>query len=131
LLKFVASTGHARQEDFFSSSLWPQEFNFVYQRAFLCALPRRVWGDWAKRIAELIAPGGRLGGFFYFDESERGPPFELKAGELEGLLSPCFKVIETATSQDSIKLFQGKELWQVLERLPHDRVGKFRQPRIS
>jgi SAM-dependent methyltransferase len=122
---------HVRQEDFFSSSLRPQEFDFVYERAFLCALPRRIWSDWAKRNAELITPGGRLGGFFYFDESERGPPFGLKAGELEGLLSPCFKVIETATSQDSIKLFQGKELWQVLERLPHDRVGKFRQPRIS
>ena len=109
--------GQVRQEDFFSPTLKPQEFDFVYERAFLCALPRRMWSDWARRIAELIAPGGRLGGFFYFDDSERGPPFGLKAGELEDLLSSCFRLIETATPHDSIKVFEGKELWQVWERL--------------
>jgi hypothetical protein len=109
---------HVRQEDFFSPSLRPQEFDFVYERAFLCALPRRMWSDWTKRVAELIAPGGRLGGFFYFDESERGPPFGLKTGELEGSLSPRFRLIETAAPQDSIKVFEVKELWQVWERLP-------------
>jgi SAM-dependent methyltransferase len=110
--------GHVKQEDFFSPSLRPNEFEFIYERAFLCALPRRRWSDWAKRMAELIAPGGRLGGFFYFGESVRGPPFGLKDGELEGLLSPRFKLVETAAPLDSIKAFQGKELWQVWERLP-------------
>jgi Thiopurine S-methyltransferase (TPMT) len=109
---------HVRQEDLFSSSLSSQAFDFVYERAFLCALPRRMWSDWANRIAELIAPSGRLDGFFYFDEGERGPPFGLKAGELEGLLLPRFRLIETATPQDSIKVFESKELWQVWERLP-------------
>ncbi len=50
-------------------------FAVVYERAFLCALPRRLWVDWARRVAELVAPGGLLAGFFYFDAGDRGPPF--------------------------------------------------------
>jgi thiopurine S-methyltransferase len=55
-------------------------FDLVYERAFLCALPRRIWPRYAPRVAELLQPSGRLAGFFYFDDGERGPPFGLKSG---------------------------------------------------
>src|SRR6266853_1598818 len=48
------------------------------ERAFLCALPRRLWPSYARRLFELLRPEGRLAGFFYFDDGERGPPFGLK-----------------------------------------------------
>lgn len=107
-----------REEDFFSPRFAVHSFDFVYERAFLCALPRRMWNEWAKRNMELLAPGGRLGGFFFSDDAERGPPFGLKHGELETLLAPWFKKIEHALPVESIALFKGKESWQVWERLP-------------
>ena len=88
-------------------------FDLVYERAFLCALPRRLWPDYAPRVAELLHPAGRLAGFFYFDDAERGPPFGLKAGELEALLGERFDRVTDAAVGDSIPIFTGKERWQV------------------
>lgn len=91
-------------------------FDLVYERAFLCALPRRIWPRYAPRVAELLRPGGRLAGFFYFDEGERGPPFGLKSGELEALLGGRFDRIADSPVGDSIPIFAGKERWQVWAR---------------
>ena len=93
-------------------------FEMVYERAFLCALPRRLWADWGKRMAELVQSGGTLAGFFYFDTGDHGPPFPLHAqSELAGLLEPAFERIEDAPVPDSIDVFRGKERWQVWRRV--------------
>jgi SAM-dependent methyltransferase len=105
-----------KQEDYFASALAPQSFDFIYERAFLCALPRKLWGNWAKRTADLLSPGGQLAGFFFFDNSERGPPFGLMMGELETLLAPNFTLVEEHMPEDSIPVFKGKEKWQVWVR---------------
>ena len=88
-------------------------FDLVYERAFLCALPRRLWPGYAPRVAELLRPTGRLAGFFYFDEGERGPPFGLKQGELQSLLRERFDLAADSAVGDSIPIFAGKERWQV------------------
>lgn len=106
----------ARQGDFFAP-IEGEPFEVVYERAFLCALPRRLWRDWARRIAEVVAPGGVLAGFFYFDAGERGPPFPLHdRSELDGLLVPAFERLEDAPVDDSIAVFAGRERWQVWRR---------------
>jgi SAM-dependent methyltransferase len=102
------------QGDFFAHPLG--EFELVYERAFLCALPRPLWPRWAARVAEVLRPGGRLVGFFFWRDDERGPPFGLKEGELEQLLAPAFDRIEDAPVADSIPVFAGNERWQVWRR---------------
>jgi len=105
-----------RRADFFAD-LGAPPLPFVYERAFLCALPRRRWPEWAARMAELVAPGGYLAGFFYFDEGERGPPFPLHSqAELDALLGPAFERIDDAPVPDSIAVFAGKERWQAWRR---------------
>jgi hypothetical protein len=77
-----------------------------------------MWHDWAKRVAELVRPAGRLAGFFHFDPQERGPPFGLRGQEeLEALLAPAFERTADEPVADSIAVFQGKERWQVWRRL--------------
>ncbi len=101
-----------RLEDFFGFDPGGP-FDLVYERAFLCALPRRLWPDYARRVSELLELEGRLAGFCFFDDLERGPPFGLKTGELEALLGERFeRSVNTAVS-DSIPIFAGKERWQV------------------
>jgi hypothetical protein len=102
------------QGDFFAHPLG--SFDLVYERAFLCALPRVHWPRWAARVAEVVRPGGRLAGFFFWSDDERGPPFGLKAGELEALLAPAFDRIDDAAVADSIPVFAGRERWQVWRR---------------
>jgi SAM-dependent methyltransferase len=101
--------------DFFEFD-FEARFDLVYERAFLCALPRRLWSRYAERVVELMGPQGRLAGFYFFDDSERGPPFGLKAGELETLLGEHFERTTDAEVGDSIPIFTGKERWQIWSR---------------
>jgi len=104
-----------RLADFFEFD-FGRSFDLVYERAFVCALPRRLWPRYAPRVSQLLRPDGRLAGFFYFDDGERGPPFGLKAGELETLLGDRFKRVADAEVGDSIPIFAGKERWQIWSR---------------
>lgn len=112
-----AHGARVRKADFFAP-IAEAPFDLVYERAFLCALPRRLWRDWGARVATLVKPGGRLAGFFHFDTAERGPPFGLRAQEeLDALLVPAFERIADEPVADSIAVFQGRERWQVWRRL--------------
>lgn len=93
-------------------------FDLVYERAFLCALPRRLWPAWASRMAELVHPGGELAGFFYLDDNERGPPFGTSEHALRGLRAGAFEVAESEAipPAQSLPVFKGKEIWQVWKR---------------
>jgi SAM-dependent methyltransferase len=106
-----------RQGDFFAP-MAEAPFAVVYERAFLCALPRRLWRDWGRRVATLVEPGGLLAGYFFFDAGERGPPFPLHSqAELDALLAGAFDRVADAAVDDSVAVFQGKERWQVWQRL--------------
>jgi SAM-dependent methyltransferase len=108
--------GRVRNADFFAFETMP--FDVVYERAFLCALPRPMWTRWAGRVAELVRPGGELAGFFYFDDNERGPPFGIAPQALQALLEEHFALeSETAVPPgESIPVFKSKERWQVWRR---------------
>src|SRR5256885_3538564 len=88
------------------------KFDLVYERAFLCSLPRPLRQRYVQRALELLSPWGRLAGFFFFEDGERGPPFGLKSGELEALLEGHFERTSDAAVQDSIPIFVGKDRWQ-------------------
>lgn len=103
------------EADFFA---WQpaQPPGLIYERAFLCALPRAMWPQLAARYASLLPPGGLLAGFFFFDDAVKGPPFGMAHAQLEALLTPHFTRIEDAAVDDSIPVFAGKERWQVWQR---------------
>lgn len=101
-------------------------YAWVYERAFLCALPPRLWSRWAQAVATLVAPSGVLAGFFHIDpeanhtpaESRRGPPFSLRREELASLLDVHFvrAAAHPVATEDSIPVFRGKEWWMVWRR---------------
>ena len=90
----------------------------IYERAFFCALPARMRPEIVRRWAGLLAPGGLLAGFFFFDEAPKGPPFGISPAELESLLTPFFERIADEPVADSLPVFAGKERWQVWRRRP-------------
>jgi SAM-dependent methyltransferase len=104
------------QQDFFEFKA--QAFDLVYERAFLCALPRHLWTRWAHRLSELVHPGGELAGFFYLDDNQRGPPFGIAPHALNALLRDNFELSEEKAipPEQSIPVFQRKEVWQVWKR---------------
>ncbi|MBZ2205801.1 methyltransferase [Massilia soli] len=90
--------------------------DMIYERAFLCALPRAMWPDVARRWAQLLPPGAVLAGFFFFDDAPKGPPFGISRDDLDGLLRGDFECVEDAEVADSIPVFAGKERWMVWRR---------------
>jgi SAM-dependent methyltransferase len=111
-----ALSGLVKKADFFNLQEGP--FDLVYERAFLCALPRVLWPDWGRRVAELVRPGGELAGFFYIDDNPRGPPFGVSRERLNELRGKAFEVTENQAlrAEQSLPVFQGKEIWQVWKR---------------
>lgn len=85
----------------------------IYERAFLCALPRRLWPAWGERMAALLPAGGLLAGFFFLCPDLKGPPFGILPEQLETLLDGRFERIEDAPAEDSLPVFAGRERWQV------------------
>lgn len=103
------------EADFFKwEPVYPIEL--IYERAFLCALPRVMWPQVAARWAELLAPGALLAGFFFFDEVVKGPPFGIRSAALNALMTPHFVCLDDAPVADSIPVFEGKERWQLWQR---------------
>ena len=105
-----------RLADFFHFDPGPEKFDVVYERAFLCALPRTLWAGYAARMAELLGPGKRLVGFFFYGDSPRGPPFGTSPEELHALLDPAFELVEDRVAAESLAVFQSGERWQVWRR---------------
>jgi SAM-dependent methyltransferase len=105
-----------RKADFFA--LAEASFDLVYERTFLCALPRHQWSRWATRMSELVRPAGRIAGFFYYDDNERGPPFGISAQALHALLDATFELSEdeAVPAAQSVPVLAGKERWQVWKR---------------
>jgi len=101
-----------RLADFFEADLG-EPYDLVYERAFLCSLPRALRPRYAQRVATLLGPRGRIAGLFFFEDGERGPPFGLRSGELESLLSERFEQTQDKAVDDSIPIFAGKERWKV------------------
>lgn len=105
-----------READFFAfnPSVPPQ---WIYERAFLCALPPARREDYARRMAELAAPGCLLAGLFFFGENgKKGPPFAIGETELHALLTPYFECIDERAVSGSLAVFVGRERWLTWRR---------------
>lgn len=101
-----------RHADFFAENP-NRPFDLVYERTFLCALPRNLWPAWAEQVAHCLHAGGLLVGFFFTGEEPDPPPTPLAPGELEALLGGRFTLVEKTPVSDSLPLFVGRETWQI------------------
>lgn len=107
---------HVREADFFAlDDRVP--YQWVYERAFLCALPPGVWPAYADKMRRLVETGGVLAGYFFLKETPKGPPFGIGAGQLTELLGNGFQCEESRLVDSIVPIFQGHEYWQVWRRV--------------
>ena len=106
---------HVIEADFFEYT--PQQpLDLVYERAFLCAMPREMWPRVVQRWAQLLPENGLLLGYFFFDSNPKGPPFGADREQLSWLMSTYFDLEQDAPVEDSIPVFKGKERWMAWRR---------------
>jgi SAM-dependent methyltransferase len=111
--------------DFFQERMPVASFDVIYERTFLCALQPQHRRAYALHCAELLKPGGRLAGFFYYKKTalKEGPPWGLAWGEAEALFLDYFDLDRDDEVADSIALFKGRERWQERTRNKRPVVG--------
>lgn len=111
--------GVVSEADFFAQD-FGQPFDWIYERAFLCALPPRLWVDWANRCAALLKPGGVLAGYFVLadavPEPRRGPPFVTTRAELLALLDRDFELGGDAEVTSPLPVFEGERWFAWIRR---------------
>jgi hypothetical protein len=89
---------------------------WVFERAFLCALPLAQRERYAQRMAALLRPGALLAGYFFIDEPQKGPPFPIGRAELDALLTPYFTLVDDQPATGSLPIFEGRERWMTWRR---------------
>lgn len=108
-------TGRIIRADFFKSD-FGKRFDLVYERTFLCAMHPRKWTGYAKRVAELLRPGGKLIGIFFYGTEPEPPPYPIHEAQAKELFGKYFRLIRDLKVSDSVPMFAGMERWQEWER---------------
>ena len=97
--------------DFFQHDFGGERFDLCYEQSFLCALPPRLWPDYASRIAQLLRPGGLLMGVFFFGQEPEPPPYPLDEAKDQELFGARFSLLKSVPIPDSHPFYVGGEHW--------------------
>lgn len=102
------------QMDFFHLD---QSFDLIIEQTFFCAISPKLRPAYAKKMQELLNPGGKLTGLlFNFPLSEKGPPFGGSKEEYINHFKNLFSIHKMEACYNSIKPRQGNELFFTLIR---------------
>lgn len=73
----------------------PEPFSLVWDHTFFCALPLGLRAAWGRRVAHLVAQGGRYAALVFptgKPAEEGGPPFGMSADDLRAALGDAFEL---------------------------------------
>lgn len=112
---FPALADRILEADFFGTAVDGQ-WGWVYERAFLCALPPKLAVAYADRMARLVAPGGVLAGYFFLRTQAKGPPFGMSLEALQQILAPYFMLQKQLPLSHSLPVFAPDEYWLQWQR---------------
>ena len=107
--------GKILRADFFKYN-FRTRFDLVYERTFLCALHPRRWPRYAQRVAELLRPGGKLVGVFFYGIEPEPPPYPINKTQAAKVFGKYFRLVRDLKVSDSVPMFAGMERWQEWER---------------
>ena len=105
--------GQLIEGDFFAHA---GRYDLILEQTFFCALNPALRPDYAKKMHELLAPGGRLVGLWFDRDFPAGPPFGGSREEYLGYFDPYFNVQTFAPATNSIGPRAGSELFGILEK---------------
>ncbi|MDI9861363.1 methyltransferase domain-containing protein [Flectobacillus roseus] len=96
-------------EDFFEHV---DSYDLILEQTFFCALPPSMRKQYVQKMAELLAPQGKLVGLLFASEFDKaGPPFGGTTEEYLQLFNPYFKSEILEPCHNSIRPRQGNELF--------------------
>jgi methyl halide transferase len=114
-----------KNNNFPASQVFHQDFfdhqgtyDLILEQTFFCALDPKFRPEYAKKMAELLNPGGRLVGVLFDREfSFEGPPFGGNSSEYRTYFEPYFEFEKFEPCYNSIPQRMGSELFISLRKL--------------
>ncbi|HEV3410456.1 MAG TPA: methyltransferase domain-containing protein [Chthoniobacterales bacterium] len=107
-----------RLGDFFVYDFADRPFDLIYERTFLSSLAPSRWPDYARRMAELLKPRGKLVGIFIYGHEPDPPPFPLSEEPARKMFANAFRLTRNELLPNSLPVFAGmEERWQEWTRL--------------
>jgi thiopurine S-methyltransferase len=94
--------------DFFTFS---NQFDLIFEQTLFCAIDPKLRPDYAKHVAELIKPGGKLVGVLFDTDFLSGPPFGGSKEEYMEYFSPWFSKIYMEKCYNSTEPRKDSELF--------------------
>lgn len=102
------------QSDFFE---WQRMYDLILEQTFFCALDPKLRQAYAKKMHDLLNPGGKLVGLFFdFPLTESGPPFGGHYKEYVETFEKWFDIRVFERCHNSVKPRLGKELFLIFEK---------------
>ncbi|MGB3184023.1 MAG: methyltransferase domain-containing protein [Cyclobacteriaceae bacterium] len=107
-------TSHLIHEDFFDHE---GQYDLIVEQTFFCSLDPGRREDYAKKMLELLKPGGILVGVLFDDKlNDDHPPFGGNSEDYKPHFEDRFKVLHFERSRNSIKPREGRELFIELQK---------------
>lgn len=103
---------HIFHKDFFDLD---EKFDLVFEQTFFCAIHPDMRKSYAKKMHEILNPGGKLVGLLFDFPLESGPPFGGSEEEYRGYFDEGFKVHTLEHAHNSVKPRLGREFFIILE----------------
>ncbi len=91
-------------------------YHLVLEQTFFCAFDTSLRNAYAKKMHQLLKPGGKIVGVLFNREFEGGPPFGGSEEEYRKLFQPYFTVVLMEACYNSILPRKGKEIFVQLIR---------------
>ncbi|MGS2762305.1 methyltransferase domain-containing protein [Sinomicrobium sp. M5D2P9] len=109
--------------DFFTLEM---SFDLILEQTFFCAIPPGARPEYARKMHQLLHPGGKLAGLLFdFPLTEEGPPFGGDKQEYQNYFSPYFDVITMERCYNSIKPREGRELFFICDSKEPETVSGY------
>lgn len=87
------------------------QYDLVLEQTFFCALDPSLRNQYAKKMCELLKPGGKLVGLLFSRCFEAGPPFGGSEKEYRQLFTPWFNIVIMENCYNSITPRKDTELF--------------------
>jgi len=99
---------HLLVADFFT---YENQFDLIIEQTLFCAIDPKLRPDYAKQVAELLKPEGKLVGVLFDKDFPSGPPFGGSKEEYMKYFSPWFSKISMEKCYNSIEARKDGELF--------------------
>jgi SAM-dependent methyltransferase len=93
------------------------KYDLIIEQTFFCAIDPKFREKYAKKMFDLIRPGGKLVGLLFTEvPNSEGPPFGGNSKEYQEIFSKYFKNIQLENCYNSIPPRAGRELFMIIKK---------------